>query len=69
MKCVKMVPILTLYNEVLKKVILLLCLDINECDDSNGGCSQKCNNTEGSFNCLCSIGYKLDSDGYNCSGK
>ena len=42
--------------------------DINECDESNGGCSHNCNNTEGSFGCFCRDGYILDGDGKNCSG-
>ena len=31
--------------------------DINECEDNNGGCSQTCINTAGSFNCECYDGY------------
>ena len=42
--------------------------DINECDESNGGCSHYCINTEGSFECFCRDGYILVSDGKNCSG-
>ena len=42
--------------------------DINECDESNGGCSHNCNNTEGSVGCFCRDGYILDGDGKNCSG-
>ena len=42
--------------------------DIVECDYNNGGCSQTCNNNEGSFECLCRNGYVLDNDGQNCSG-
>ena len=42
--------------------------DINECNESNGGCSHNCNNTEGSFECFCRDGYILDDDGKNCSG-
>ena len=42
--------------------------DINECDESNGGCSHNCNNTEGSFECSCRDGYMLDSNGAICSG-
>ena len=32
-------------------------LDIIECDDDNGGCSQLCNNTVGSYYCECNTGY------------
>ena len=42
--------------------------DIIECDEGNGGCSQICTNTEGSFECSCRNGYVLDGVGYNCSG-
>ena len=51
---------------------IILCIsynpDIIECDDNNGGCSQLCNNSEGSYECYCRNGYVLDSDGHNCSG-
>lgn len=35
------------------------CLDINECADNNGGCSHRCINTAGSFNCACDRGHDL----------
>ena len=45
-----------------------ILIDINECDESNGGCSHNCTNTEGSFECYCRDGYILNGDGRNCSG-
>ena len=43
---------------------VLFCVrpDIDECaDGNNGGCSEVCTNTEGSFECSCSqSGYELD---------
>ncbi|XP_034480924.1 uncharacterized protein LOC117786685 [Drosophila innubila] len=36
------------------------CLDIDECQESNGGCSQICNNFPGSFECACEKGYQID---------
>ena len=45
------------------------CVDINECDTSNGGCEQRCSNTVGSFYCSCDIGYQLDNNGFNCTGE
>ena len=42
--------------------------DVNECDKQNGGCDHNCSNTEGSFECSCYIGYKLDDDRKSCLG-
>jgi len=43
--------------------------DINECSTLNGGCSQTCTNTVGSFRCSCLTGYTLASDSRQCSGQ
>ena len=44
-------------------------LDINECIDENlNSCEQLCNNTHAAHNCLCFDGYRLNSDGFSCSG-
>ena len=43
--------------------------DINECATNNGGCAQICNNTAGSYQCSCRMGYTLNSDGHSCDGK
>ena len=43
--------------------------DINECTLYNGGCSQTCTNTPGSYICSCNSGYFLDKDGHNCTGQ
>ena len=40
--------------------------DIDECATNNGGCSQGCNNTAGSFECTCTSGYELSDDGRTC---
>ena len=42
--------------------------DINECQTDNGGCTQTCDNTDGSYQCSCWDGYELTSDGYSCTG-
>ena len=43
-------------------------LDVNECDDNNGGCSDNCTNTEGTFNCDCPHGWKMGPNGFTCEG-
>lgn len=47
--------------------LLYLFLDINECS-SNNHCVHNCTNTDGSFECGCAIGYKLQNDGISCEG-
>lgn len=39
------------------------CIDINECSDNNGGCSQLCLNKPGTFNCVCQKGYQPTFEG------
>ncbi|NXU65549.1 PROS protein, partial [Horornis vulcanius] len=43
--------------------------DINECEDFNGGCSQRCSNFPGSFRCLCEDGYFMHSNKRDCGGR
>ena len=46
-----------------------LCPDIDECSDGTNNCTQTCTNTGGGFNCGCSTGYVLNSDGATCNGE
>lgn len=39
---------------------------MDECDEENGGCSQRCVNVAGSYHCDCADGYELLADGLNC---
>ena len=43
-------------------------LDINECDNNNGGCEYSCENLGGSYKCGCRPGYELNSDRLTCRG-
>ena len=43
--------------------------DIDECELMADVCQQNCTNTEGSFNCSCSSGFVLLSDGNSCAGE
>ena len=42
--------------------------DLDECDLNVDNCQELCVNTEGSFECACSRGFSLDSDGVSCNG-
>ena len=51
---------------------LMIFLDIDECEVKSHNCSsenrQICNNTEGSFECVCESGYYNSLDAENCKG-
>ena len=40
---------------------------MNECTTTGHGCTQICNNTDGSYICSCREGYSLNDDGRTCS--
>ncbi|KAJ7408814.1 hypothetical protein BTVI_58430 [Pitangus sulphuratus] len=42
------------------------CLDENECEQNNGGCSEFCVNLKNSYRCECGVGRTLGSDGKTC---
>ena len=42
--------------------------DKNECAIGNGGCSDGCVNTDGSYHCTCPSGYELGGDERTCIG-
>lgn len=44
-------------------------LDIDECQENNGGCDHFCRNTVGSFECSCQKGHKLLTDERTCQGQ
>ena len=41
--------------------------DVNECDNDTCHANATCNNTIGSFVCICDRGFT--GDGFNCSGR
>ena len=48
---------------------LVMCIDIDECAEGTDGCDQVCTNRIGSYNCSCSIGYRIARyDGHGCDG-
>ena len=49
-------------------IYILYPLDIDECETDNGGCSDNCYNTPGSYYCTCNVGFHL-TDNHICKGK
>ena len=64
LSCIGMYVIVTM-----NVVVWLVVLDIDECETKNGGCTQTCNNTIGSYRCFCWDGYELANDSHTCDGK
>ena len=48
--------------------MLFVFADIDECSLPDVRCTHLCINTEGGFHCKCSAGFKLEADGFFCSG-
>lgn len=44
-------------------------LDINECEMNISECDHYCNNTLGSYNCSCQLGFLLAMDNVTCIGE
>ena len=42
------------------------CIDEDECMEGLDQCEQHCNNTIGSYQCYCNVGYGLAGDGVSC---
>lgn len=49
--------------------VLVLRLDIPECDTNKGGCDHSCAETPGGFLCKCNTGYVLNDNGKTCDSK
>lgn len=42
--------------------------DLDECLEERSCCEQDCTNYPGGYECYCSAGYRLNSDGCGCDG-
>ena len=42
--------------------------DFDECQIGNGGCNQTCTNSDGLFECSCSVGFIVAADSFGCDG-
>lgn len=56
------------YIIIYSSVVTTCTLDINECDVRSANCAQQCVNTPGSYLCDCNPGYRLSSNGVECTG-
>lgn len=48
-------------------IVLMFCIDVNECLTNNGGCEGLCINTPGSYRCHCPPGFMVADT--KCEGK
>ena len=75
MFCLLITPMVTFKRTHVNNTVIMhtnvgfYLTDIIECNTNNGGCSQQCSNSAGSFLCSCSSGYSLNGDGFTCDGK
>jgi fibulin 1/2 len=56
-------------DKLLFNALIFNAADIVECSDGSHSCTQVCNNTVGSYHCLCFNGYLLNEDGFTCTGE
>ena len=50
-----------------QKIIIILCLDIDECAEGTHLCDQTCTNIIGSYSCSCGSSYRLASNRLSCT--
>ncbi len=63
---VKTVSILIFLWICLDFIELFEHADVNECLNARGGCEHQCVNSEGTYECVCNVGYRLSSNGRSC---
>ena len=54
-------------NKKLLFIIIILCLDIDECAEGTHLCDQTCTNMIGSYSCSCDSSYRLASNRLSCT--
>lgn len=69
----QLMSVMVIFETILFENIFLSVLthdlDINECNDGNGNCFDRCVNTIGSFYCLCSSEFIFADDNHTCIRK
>ena len=54
-------------SQLVNVLVTILSLDIDECAANTNVCQQRCVNVDGTYNCDCNYGYRLNSDRTTCS--
>ena len=54
--------------DAIRWCVIDVCTGVNECQYSNGECSQVCVDTYDSYYCSCWPGYRLAYFNYSCPG-
>jgi len=60
---------LKIYIYIYWFIVVIYCLDIDECTENIDGCSNDCQNLEGTYICTCPEGFEVDSSKKNSIGK
>jgi len=58
--------LISLLTRLITARIFILIIEMNECELGTTACSQICTNTDGSYECSCRAGFRLDHDLHNC---
>ena len=61
--------VISFFTQTINTVIIIPYADINECTRNISGCEDTCENTEGSYFCVCNRGLVLAADNHNCTGE
>ena len=67
-KSIVEVSLFSTYSNVISILMVCCFVDINECEEGQHGCSHICENTLGSYSCLCFSGFRLSEDRLFCEG-
>lgn len=59
-----------IYRYIIIRDVCVCVLDINECTENGKLCTNgNCQNTEGSYHCVCHQGFRLSPDRAYCLGR
>ena len=64
-----MVPKVAFHNHCIIRQMMFYATDVDECLIGNHSCQHMCRDTEGSYYCECHKGWRVSSNGKNCTGE